>query len=57
MYKPDKVPNICSLYLIEEDTINHFIGKYPKWSQQRGYTHYLSATEVVDSLDKLDESF
>ena len=52
-YKPDKVPKTCPHCLIEEETINHFIGQCPKWAQQRGgylNSFYLSVTEAVDTV-------
>ena len=31
-FKPDKVSKTCPHCLMEEETINHFIGQCPKWA-------------------------
>ena len=52
-YKPDKVPKTCPHCLMDEETINHFIGQCPKWSFQRGAyfnSFYISVTDVVDDF-------
>ena len=52
-YKPNKIPKTCPHCLMEEETVDHFVGRCPKWSQQRGAhfnSYYISTTEVVDTF-------
>ena len=52
-YKPTTVPKTCPHCLMEEETMNHFIGQCPKWSYQRGGyfdSFYLSVTDIVDKF-------
>ena len=52
-YKPTTVPKTCPHCLMEEETMNHFIGQCPKWSYQRGgyfESFYLSVTDLVDKF-------
>ena len=47
------VPKTCPHCLMEEETMNHFIGQCPKWSYQRGGyfdSFYLSVTDIVDKF-------
>ena len=52
-YKPEKISATCPHCLAEEETVNHFMGKCPKWAAQRSAlfnSFYLSATDIVDSF-------
>ena len=52
-YKPNKYPKTCPHCLVEEETVNHFLGQCPKWSHQRGTffnSFYLSSSDIVDSF-------
>jgi ribonuclease HI len=51
-YKPHLISKTCPFCKEEDETINHFIGKCPKWFVQRGHyfnTFYASASEIQDT--------
>ena len=57
-YKPYSTSKTCPFCEEEDETINHFIGKCPKWFTQRGLyfnTFYASLSEIQDtsSLTKI----
>ena len=52
MEKMWKIWNPVPMYKEEDETINHFIGKCPKWFEQRGRffnTFYASVSEIQDT--------
>jgi ribonuclease HI len=51
-YKPHLISKTCPFCKEEDETINHFIGKCPKWFEQRGRffnTFYASVSEIQDT--------
>ena len=51
-YKPQTISKMCPYCLEEDESINHFIGKCPQWSAQRGKyfnTFYASISDIVDA--------
>ena len=52
-YKPETISKTCPHCLVEEETVNHFLGQCPRWSLQRGAffnSYYLSSSEIADSF-------
>ena len=57
-YKPITINKTCPFCQEEDETINHYVGKCPRWFVQRGQyfnTYYASISEIMDrsSLTKL----
>ena len=51
-YKPRMINKTCPFCKEEDETINHFIGKCPKWFELRGRffnTYYASLSEIQDT--------
>ena len=52
-YKPNTISKTCPHCEAEEETLNHFIGRCPKWSAQRSAlfnSFYISITDVVEQF-------
>ncbi len=52
-YKPNETPKTCPHCLVEDETVNHFLGQCPKWSLQRSAyfnSYYMSSSEIVDKF-------
>jgi ribonuclease HI len=53
-YKPHTISKTCPFCKEEDETINHFIGKCPKWFKLRGRyfnTFYASLSEIQDTFN------
>ena len=51
-YKPHLISKTCPFCKEEDETINHYIGKCPKWFEQRGRyfnTFYASISDIQDT--------
>ena len=51
-YKPRTISKTCPFCKEEDETINHFIGKCPRWFELRGRffnTYYASLSEIQDT--------
>ena len=52
-YNPKNISKICPHCSMEEETMNHFIGRCPMWFNRRGRyfnCYYTSVSEVADSI-------
>ena len=50
-YKPHSISKICPHCTMEEETMNHFIGRCPMWSNSRGRffnCYYSSVSDIAD---------
>ena len=52
-YKPNLISKTCPFCNVEDETINHFIGKCPQWAVLRGRffnTFYASSSDIMDTM-------